>query len=290
MYNICGNFKFGGANMALPVALQFYSVRDEADKDFFGTLEKIKEMGYQGVEFAGLFGHSPAQIKKECERIGITPISAHVPLDDMIADIEGTVKAYKEIGCEYIAVPYVTEERRPGAEKFDETVEYIKKIGEECNKNDMTLLYHNHDFEFRKIDGEYGLDMLYRLVSADLLKTELDVCWVNVGGEDPANFVLKYSGRAPVVHLKDFVMKGKDKPKKLYDLIGIDDESGEKEDEDAFSFKPVGYGVQDMPSILDASVKAGAKWVVVEQDQPDKGNTPMNAAKMSREYLKKIGG
>ena len=134
--------------MALPVALQFYSVRDEAEKDFFGTLEKIKEMGYQGVEFAGLFGHSPAQIKKECERIGITPISAHVPLDDMIADIEGTVKAYKEIGCEYIAVPYVTEERRPGAEKFDETVEYIKKIGEECNKNDMTLLYHNHDFEF----------------------------------------------------------------------------------------------------------------------------------------------
>ncbi len=275
--------------MALPVALQFYSVRDEAEKDFFGTLEKIKEMGYQGVEFAGLFGHSPAQIKKECERIGITPISAHVPLDDMIADIEGTVKAYKEIGCEYIAVPYVTEERRPGAEKFDETVEYIKKIGEECNKNDMTLLYHNHDFEFKKIDGEYGLDMLYRLVSADLLKTELDVCWVNVGGEDPANFVLKYSGRAPVVHLKDFVMKGKDKPKKLYDLIGIDDESGEKEDEDAFSFKPVGYGVQDMPSILDASVKAGAEWVVVEQDQPDKGNTPMNAAKMSREYLKKIG-
>ena len=87
----------------------------------------------------------------------------------------------------------------------------------------------------------------------------------------------------------DFVMKGKDKPKKLYDLIGIDDESGEKEDEDAFSFKPVGYGVQDMPSILDASVKAGAKWVVVEQDQPDKGNTPMNAAKMSREYLKKLG-
>ncbi len=275
--------------MALPVALQFYSVRDEAEKDFFGTLEKIKDMGYQGVEFAGLFGHSPSEIKKECERIGITPISAHVPLDDMIADIEGTVKAYKEIGCEYIAVPYVTEERRPGAEKFDETVEYIKKIGEECNKNSMTLLYHNHDFEFKKIDGEYGLDMLYRLVSADLLKTELDVCWVNVGGEDPANFVLKYSGRAPVVHLKDFVMKGKDKPKKLYDLIGIDDESGEKEDEDTFSFKPVGYGVQDMPSILDASVKAGAKWVVVEQDQPDKGNTPMNAAKMSREYLKKLG-
>lgn len=268
----------------LPIALQFYSVRDEAEKDFFGTLKKIKEMGYEGVEFAGLYGHSPEEVRDMCKEIGIIPVSAHVPVDDMINDIEGSVAAYNTIGCKFIAVPYVTEERRPGAEKFDETVEYIKKIGAECNKYGMTLLYHNHDFEFIKIDGEYGLDILYNKVSADLLKTELDTCWVNVGGEEPASYILKYSGRAPVVHLKDFVMKGKEKPKKLYDLIGIDDNEESASEED-FSFKPVGYGVQDMPKIIEASEKAGAQWLVVEQDQPDKSNTPLNAVKMSIDYL-----
>ncbi|MBQ8209042.1 MAG: sugar phosphate isomerase/epimerase [Clostridia bacterium] len=268
----------------LPIALQFYSVRDEAEKDFYGTLKKVKDMGYEGVEFAGLYGHTPEEVRDMCKELDITPISAHVPVDDMINDIEGSVAAYKTIGCKYIAVPYVTEERRPGAEKFAETVEYIKKIGAECKKNGMTLLYHNHDFEFIKIDGEYGLDILYKSVDADLLQTELDTCWVNVGGENPAEYVLKYTGRAPVVHLKDFIMKGKDKPQKLYDLIGIDDET-ESADEEDFSFKPVGYGVQDMPAIIAAAEKAGAKWLVVEQDQPDKGNTPLNAVKMSIDYL-----
>ncbi len=274
--------------MSLPVALQFYSVRDEAEKDFFGTLKKVKEMGYQGVEFAGLFGNDPEKIKEMCAELSLVPISAHVPLDDMINDTKGTLEAYKTIGCKYIVVPYITEERRPGAEKWNETVEAIRAIGEEAENSGLTLLYHNHDFEFVKLDGEYGLDILYNSVSADILQTEIDTCWVNVGGEDPAKYVLKYTGRAPVVHLKDFVMKGKDKPKKLYDLIGIDDE-GESADEDDFSFKPVGYGVQDFPSILDAAVKAGASWVVVEQDQADKGNTPLNAAEMSRKYLKTLG-
>ncbi len=273
--------------MSLPIAIQFYSVRDEAEKDFFGTLKKIKEMGYEGVEFAGLFGHSGEEVKAMCEELNLTPVSAHVPLDDMIADAKGTLETYKTIGCKYVAVPYITEERRPGAEKWDETVAAIKEIGSAAKELGLTLLYHNHDFEFVKINGEYGLDVLYNTVPADLLQTELDTCWVNVGGEVPAEYILKYTGRAPVVHLKDFVMKGKEKPKKLYDLIGIDDESESANEED-FSFKPVGYGVQDFPSILAASVKAGASWVVVEQDQPDKGNTPLNAAKMSIEYLKTL--
>ncbi|MBR5496379.1 MAG: sugar phosphate isomerase/epimerase [Clostridia bacterium] len=272
----------------LPVAVQFYSVRDDAEKDFYDTLKKIKEMGYEGVEFAGLFDHSPEEVRDMCKEIGIVPVSAHVPLDDMIADAKGTLEAYKTIGCDYVAVPYITEERRPGAEKWDETVAAIKEIGAVARDMGLTLLYHNHDFEFVKIDGEYGLDVLYDSVPADCLQTELDTCWVNVGGEVPAEYILKYTGRAPVVHLKDFVMKGKDKPMKLYDLIGIDDEA-ESADEDDFSFKPVGYGVQDFPAILASAEKAGAKWVVVEQDQPDKGNTPLNAVKMSIEYLRKLG-
>ena len=198
------------------------------------------------------------------------------------------LKDYKEIGCKYVVVPYLTEECRPGTEGFSDTVKGIRKIGEAAKELGLQLLYHNHDFEFVKINGEYGLDVLYNTVPSDLLQTELDTCWVNVGGEVPAEYILKYTGRAPVVHLKDFVMKGKDKPQKLYELIGIEDDT-ESASEDDFSFKPVGYGVQDFPAILESAEKAGAKWVVVEQDLPDKGNTPLNAVKMSIDYLKKLG-
>lgn len=274
--------------MVLPVALQLYSVRDELEADFEGTVKKVKELGYDGVEFAGLYGKSAAEVKAILKEVGLVPVSAHVSLDELLSDTAAVVAAYKEIGCEYIAVPYLPEDRRPGTEGFARTIEDIKNIADECIKQGIQLLYHNHDFEFAKLDGKYALDILYSEVTADGLQTEIDTCWVGVAGEDPSAYVLKYSGRAPVVHLKDYYMQGREKPKKLYELIGIEDDS-ETESEETFGFRPVGYGVQDMPSILDASVKAGAKWVVVEQDRPATGDTPINSVKLSREFLKKLG-
>ncbi len=266
--------------MVLPVALQLYSIRDEVAKDMRSALVKVKNMGYDGVEFAGLYGNAPADIKAMCEEIGLCPISAHVPIDELVSAPEKTVADYAEIGCKFIVIPYVIEERRPGASKFDQTVEDIKMIGALAKDKGMTLLYHNHDFEFVKIDGVYGLDMLYDRVSADLLQTELDTCWVNVGGENPANYVLKYTGRAPVVHLKDF---SGSKSENMYELIGIDKKA---EKTNTFEFRPFGFGNQNVPNILEASVKAGASWVVVEQDQPTMNRTPLECAALSRNYLK----
>lgn len=274
--------------MSLPVAIQLYSVRDEAEKDFDATLKAIAAMGYDGVEFASTYGHDAREVRALLAKYSLTPVSAHVPLDDLNADPEGCIAFYREIGCEYIAVPYLPDDRRPGTPGFLQTIEDIKLIGAQCVKQGVVLLYHNHDFEFTKIDGRYALDMIYSEVSRELLATELDTCWVNVGGENPAEYILKYTGRAPIVHLKDFVMKGRDKPAKLYELIGIDD-GGETASEEAFAFRPVGHGVQDMPAILDASFRAGAKWVVVEQDRPAAGDTPMASAQMSREYLRTLG-
>ena len=88
-------------------------------------------------------------------------------------------------------------------------IEGAKVLGEAAKKKGMTLLYHNHDFEFALIDGEYALDVLYREVPASLLETELDICWVNISGEDPAAYIRKYAGRAPVVHLKDFISRSR---------------------------------------------------------------------------------
>ncbi len=267
--------------MTLPVALQLYSIRDEVAADMKAALLKVKNMGYDGVEFAGLYGHTPAEVKAICEEVGLVPISAHVPIDDMVKTPEETVSAYAEIGCKYIVVPYVIEERRPGGSNFDGTIEDMKMIGEVAKKHGMTLLYHNHDFEFVKLDGEYGLDVIYNRVPADLLQTEIDTCWANVGGVDPAKYLLKYTDRAPVVHLKDF---SGEKSDDMYELIGIEKKGPKRPS--GFEFRPFGFGYQNVPEILKAAVAAGAKWVVVEQDQPSMDRTPLECVKLSRDYLK----
>ena len=275
-----------GCSDHLPVGLQLYSVRGDMEQDFQGTLKKVKEIGYDGVEFAGLFGNSPEQIKAWCAEIGLNPISAHVPLAEMLEDIDKVISDYKAIGCQYIVVPYVTEERRPGGEKFLQMVEEIRSIGQKVKAAGMTLLYHNHDFEFKKTEsGEFGLDYLYANVPADLLQTELDQCWVKYAGQDPVAYLQKYSGRSPVVHLKDFHVEGKQEGDP-YALIGLNE--GEKKAASAFEFRPLGHGVQNIPSIIEASVAAGSKWLIVEQDQPSMGKSPMECVAMSMEYLKSI--
>ena len=271
-----------------PIGIQLYSVRDDLAADFEGTIKAVAEMGYDGVEFAGLCGKAPEEVKAICEKYGVKPISAHVPFVEMMADPEKVIGDYAKIGCEYVAIPYLTEEFRPGHERFADVINGAKVLGDVCNKYGIKLLYHNHDFEFVKIDGEYALDILYKEVSSELLATELDTCWVNVGGENPAKYIKKYTGRAPVVHLKDFVMPGK-KPEKMYALIGIDDGAQSKEPaEEAFGFRPVGYGVQDFEAIFAASEEAGAKWLIVEQDQPSMEKAPLECAKMSIDFIKKI--
>ena len=269
--------------MRYPVALQLYSVRDEVEADFEGSLKKVKALGYDGVEFAGLFGHSAAEVKKWCEEIGLTPVSAHVPFVDMMND-PSILEDYALIGCKYVVIPYLTEEYRPGNEKFNEVIRGAAMLGEKAKALGMTLAYHNHDFEFTKIDGEYALDILYKEVPASLLQAELDTCWVNVGGEDPAKYVRKYAGRVDVLHLKDFAGS---KTENMYALIGIDEDE-KKETGGKFEFRPVGYGKQDFPAIIAAADASGVKWLVVEQDNPSMELTPFTCAMRSIEYLRTI--
>lgn len=263
------------------IALQLYSVREQMQEDFFGTLKKVKAMGYTGVEFAGLYGHDPLEVKKMCEEVGLIPLSAHVPFVDLMNKMDETLECYKKLGCKYVVVPYLTEEYRPGKEGFNKVIEGVKVLGEELKKYDMVLQYHNHDFEFVKVDGKYALDILYSEVGSDLLQTQLDTCWVNVGGENPAEYVKKYAGRIPTVHLKDF--KGS-KSEKMYALIGIDDDK-KTETEGSFELRPLGKGVQDFPAIIKAATEGGAEWFIVEQDNPSMGYTPLECAEISINYL-----
>lgn len=268
----------------MKLGLQLYSVRDEMEKDFFGTLQKVKAMGYEGGELAGYFSYTPEEVKDMFAKAGLEPISAHVSYNELISGIEKTVKNYKLIGCKYIAIPHLPEELRYGKEAYTEVVENIKKIGKVCNENGIVLMYHNHDFEFEKTtDGEYVLDALYNEVSSDLLKTEIDTCWVNVAGVNPCEYVEKYTGRAPVVHLKDFFGE---RNANMYELIGVDSKKVEKKNN--FEFRPLGYGKQDIQAIVDSAKKAGAKWLIAEQDSPSMGLTSLESVQKSADYMKTI--
>lgn len=269
--------------MAFPVALQLYSVRNEFKEDPRGTLTAVKEMGYDGVEFARFQGHDPQEIKAICQELGLTMISAHVPLQDMLKTPEETFAIYQDLEIPYVAVPYLPPEIQPKARDYRETIHEVAEVCKSAKQAGLKMLYHNHDFEFLKIDGEYALDMLYREIPAELLNTELDVCWVAIGGENPADYIRKYAGRCPIVHLKDYFKSG-ETTGALYELIGI--EPAEKKEEKAFEFRPVGKGMQDIPRILKACKQAGAEWLVVEQDEPSMGLAPLECAKASIDYLK----
>ncbi len=269
------------------IGLQLYSVRDALSADFEGTLKAVSEMGYDGVEFAGICGKSAEEVKKLCEKYDLIPISAHVSLKEMREQAD-VFETYKKIGCKFIVIPYLPAEDRPDGDECSALIEEVKELGKKAAANNLTLLYHNHDFEFVKLsDGEYFLDKLYKEVPADLLETEIDTCWVNVAGEDPAQYVKKYSGRARVVHLKDFYKKGENVDG-MYELIGIKPTEAAASAE-AFGFRPIGHGMQNIPEIINASKEAGAQWLIVEQDRPTPSKDPMDEVKLSREYLKSIG-
>lgn len=272
--------------MPLPVALQLYTVRDDTAKDFAGTLKKVKEMGFDGVELAGFGNYSAAEARKILDDCGLKAISAHVPYDALVGNTEKTLSDYKILGCNYIAIPWLDAKKAPGGEEFSTMIDPILQIGKAAKAAGITLLYHNHEFEFKKVDGVYGLDILYNSIPEEFLQTQIDTCWVKVAKLDPAEYVRKYKGRAPLVHLKDFIMEG-DVTGNLYELIGNDNEDAPISKK-GFEFRPVGQGMQDFPAILEACVYAGTEWVIVEQDESSTC-PPMEAVKMGREYLKSLG-
>ena len=262
-----------------PIALQVYSVRDAAAADFAGTMKELKAMGYDGVELAGTYGMALADCKKILDEVGLALVSAHIPMDQLESD--AVLDDYAAVGVKFVAIPWL--EGPQNLEELEAALARIEKIGQRAKARGMQLLYHNHEFEFEKLNDAYILDTYYARIAPEYLQTELDTCWVNVGGEEPAAFVRKYAGRAPIVHLKDF--EG-GKTANMYALIGTD--SAKEDSAGKFEFRPIGYGRQNIPAILEASEEAGAGWVVVEQDSPSMGKTPMECVKMSIEYLKGI--
>lgn len=269
------------------VGLQLYSVREAMENDMDGTLKAVKEMGYDYVEFAGYFGKTAEEVKALLDKYGLTAISVHQAIDLFENEGKAAVDYLNTIGVKYAAIPWY--DKNQFHTNWDNTVAKFAEVSKLLNDGGIQLMYHNHDFEFEKIDGEYILDKLYATLDAKTLMPEIDTCWVHYAGVNPAEYVKKYAGKIKVLHLKDFVCEklGGGPVYALIDEDGNEIKNASKED-NGFKFTPVGSGIQDWNAILSAAEEAGIEYVIVEQDQAYERST-LEAAKMSREYLKSLG-
>jgi len=264
---------------SLPIGLQLYSVRGELQRDFLGTLKKVKEMGYDGVEAFGVLDKSVKEWNEALTAFDLKIPSSHVSVKELSVDTPKTMALYRELGCDYVVIPWMSFGKK--SELLEENLKTIASLAEEAKKVGLQLLYHNHNFEFEKVDGSYILDIIYSTVPETLLQTQIDTCWAKFAGVEPCTYLKKYANRAPLVHLKDYY-KSEHDDSVPYDLIGAEKEEKKKSD---FQFRPLGTGVQDVPALLEASKQVGAKWVIVEQDESYDRST-LEDAKISIDYLR----
>lgn len=257
------------------VGLQLYSIREDMAKDMDSALREVKRIGYDYVEFAGFFEKTADEIKALLDKNGLFCESVHQGYDSLMEGPQSIADYYQVIGAKYCVIPGIRRDNHKGSESFDKIVGELIKAGKLLRDNGISMLYHNHDFEFEQFEGKYLLDWLYETITSDILGTQLDTCWIRYAGEDPIKYIEKYAGRADIIHLKDFVCTKEMKTQNT-------------KEENGFEFRPLGDGIQDIPAILSVAEKAGAEYVIVEQDSPTT-MTAMESAKRSREYLKSLG-
>ena len=178
--------------------LQLYSVRDTTEKDLAATLQKVAELGYKYVEFAGFFGHSAEEVKAMLENNHLIVSGTHSGFGDLDQDFEAAVRYHHAIGNRnYIvpSAPYST------AAELDETIAKFNKYKPMLAAEGITLAYHNHSGEFLpNKDGQIAHDEIVRRTDIDL---EIDTYWAYVGGRDPVRTLENLKDRVHVIHLKD---------------------------------------------------------------------------------------
>ena len=254
------------------IGVQLYTVRDEMKKDFEGTIAKVAAIGYKEVEFAGYFDRSPAAVRAVLDRNGLTSPATHVDYDSLSPQKwPQVIAASKVMGHEYIVNPWVDEEIRKQPDSWKHIAETFNRAGRASQEAGIQFAYHNHWFEFIPVKGKLPYDILLEECDPQLVKMELDLCWITVGGQDPLKYFDRYPGRFPMVHVKDL----KKVPK--LDASGSQDFGSSLPD-----MTEVGSGVIDWKLIFAQSDKAGIKHYFVEQDHP---KSPFDSIKTSYQYL-----
>src|SRR6266702_6722653 len=253
------------------IGLQLYTVRDLMKQDFDGTLARVAAIGYKEVEFAGYFDHSPKDVRAAVDRHGLTAPSAHIDYKSLGEKFPEVIEAAKVVGHDYLVNPWIDEEIRKQPDGWKQAAETFNRAGEACKKAGIQFAYHNHWFEFLPVNGKLPYDLLLTECDPNLVKMELDLCWITVGGQDPLRYFDRYPGRFPLVHVKDV--------KRVPPVTagGAQDFGSSMKD-----MTEVGSGIIDWKKIFAQSDKAGIKHYFVEHDNPKK---PLESIKKSYDYL-----
>lgn len=260
------------------IGCQLYSVRDMMEKDFVGTLERVKEIGYDYVEFVDFYGKSADEVKEILHTVGLSAVSVHHDPNAFIKAPKENIRYLKTLGIKYATISSISFDHHAGHPGFAQTISTVLAAGKALHDAGLQLLYHNHDFEFLTYQNKFLLDWLYDCTPSELLATQLDTCWIRSAGVDPCEYLLKYSGRSPVIHLKDFYADG----------FGISPDGRHDTTRNGFMYRPLGLGIQNLPSFIEAAERAGTEIIMVEQDESPDMPT-IEAARISREYLKSLG-
>lgn len=271
------------AGFTRPLGVQLYTVRTILPKDPRGTLSAIAGMGYTFVEPGRGQLAQLAPLLKELQlaspSIGLdTPLvtgnwnawgGAPANAPQTLAEALGQIRA---AGARFAVVAYVMKSERAAPGFFEKFADQMNHAGQECRKHGIQLCYHHHSFEFNPAGGKRPFDVLVDRFDPKLVRFEIDVFWMKMGGEDPAAMLKKLKGRVALVHLKD-IAKGSPVE---YDEAKVPREA----------FKEVGNGAQDWTAILPACAAAGVEHYIVEQDWWP--GSPLASLKQSYAFLRAL--
>nr|WP_314496365.1 sugar phosphate isomerase/epimerase [uncultured Chryseobacterium sp.] len=238
------------------LAIQLYTIREAISKNPEIALEKIAALGFTDLEIYGydgtFFGKNRNEFQSILSNTGLKVISSHHQTGvirneagNLLNNWEKCINDLKFIGSEYLVCSYlVPEERTP--ENYRKLPDLLNRSAEITKQSGLQFAYHNHDFEFEKLNDKTVIyDFILEKTSTDLVKMELDLYWIVKAGFDPLYYFQKYPGRFPLWHVKD-----------------MQKETG--------TFTEVGFGMIDFKRIFAAAEKAGLEYWFLEQDSSDK--------------------
>jgi sugar phosphate isomerase/epimerase len=244
------------------IGMQLYTVRRELEKDFEGTLTKVAALGYKEVEFAGYFGHKPAEVRSILKRLKLDAPAAHVQFSELRGDLRPSIEAARVIGHKYLLLAWMPPEERRTLEQYRRIADLLNEAGRRTQREGVRFAYHNHDFEFAPLEGQVPYDLLLERTDPNVVKLEMDLYWTVKGGANPLEYFERHPGRFHLLHVKDMDAT----PRRF--------------------FADVGKGVIDFKSIFAQSKKAGVRHYFVENDEP--AGSPFESLRVSFEYLRRL--
>ena len=243
-----------------PISIQLYSLREEASKDFPCVLRRLASIGYKGVEPAGFFGFTPKELRKFVEDLGMVISSTHSPWA-RLDNLQEVIDVCGEMGVTLTAGGYGAADFL-SLDTIKKTAETTAQINEKLTAAGLTLVIHNHAWEFEKLDGRIKYEIFAELCPE--VKFELDTYWAaNFGENNAAEMVRRFAKRSPLLHIKDGPMV---RPRSAFneETDTLEVASGVSD-----SLLPVGAGKNDIQGIIAAMDPSVTQWLVVEQDNSD---------------------